>query len=69
MIVDKSLANLEVLWILRSGDTGRGRAEHRNILQFRFTHHNVRFRLSQRKPNKRIKRATVRLQSQVMFRV
>ena len=32
MIVDKALANLEVLWTLRGGDTGRRRAEHRSFL-------------------------------------
>ncbi len=41
MNVDKALANFEILWILRSGDTGRRMAEHRNILQLRFTHHRM----------------------------
>lgn len=41
MIVDKALANLEVFWILRGGDTGRGRVEHRNFLQLRYTHHKM----------------------------
>ena len=45
MIVDKALANFEVLRTLEGGDTGRGRVEHRNLLQLRFTHLNVRYRL------------------------
>ncbi len=45
MNVDKALANLEVLWISRSGDTGWRRVEHRNFLQLRFTHQSVRCRL------------------------
>ncbi len=39
MNVDKALANSLVYWTDGSGDTGRRRAEHRNILQLRFTHH------------------------------
>ena len=35
MNVDKALANCEFHWNLQSGDTGRRRAEHRNILQLR----------------------------------
>ena len=46
MNVDKALANLcDSTELRRGGDTGRRRVEHRNSLQLRFTHHNVRFRL------------------------
>ncbi len=46
MIVDNALANFcNSLELRRGGDTGKGMAEHRNILQLRFTHQNVRFRL------------------------
>ncbi|OLS20230.1 MAG: hypothetical protein ThorAB25_28580, partial [Candidatus Thorarchaeota archaeon AB_25] len=38
MNVDNALANYEVHWILRGGDTGRRGVEHRDILQLRFTH-------------------------------
>ncbi len=38
MNVDNALANCKFLWNLQSGDTGKRRAEHRNILQLRFTH-------------------------------
>ena len=48
MNVDEALANFEILKILRSGDTGRGRVEHRNHLQLRFTHQIVRFRSGDR---------------------
>ncbi len=41
MIVDNALANFKIFWILRSGDTGRRGAEHRSILQLRFTHHKI----------------------------
>ena len=45
MIADKALANFSIsLEIRRGGDTGRRRVEHRNFLQLRFTHQNVRFR-------------------------
>ena len=37
MIVDKALANLGIYWILRSGDTGRRRVEHRNFLKWMTT--------------------------------
>jgi hypothetical protein len=37
MNVDKALANCKFHKNLRSGDTGKGRVEHRNILQLRFT--------------------------------
>jgi hypothetical protein len=32
MSVDNALANLKVHWILRSGDTGKRRVEHRGFL-------------------------------------
>jgi len=39
MNVDKALANFcSSSELQRSGDTGRGRVEHRNFLQLRFTH-------------------------------
>ena len=38
MNVDKALANFVFQWIADSGDTGKGRVEHRNFLQLRFTH-------------------------------
>jgi len=42
MNVDKALANFCISSeIRRGGDTGRGTAEHRNILQLRFTHHKM----------------------------
>ncbi len=46
MNVDKALANFCISFKMRrGGDTGRRRVEHRNSLQLRFTHTNVRFRL------------------------
>jgi len=45
MNVDKAPANLRVSSEMRrGGDTGRRRVEHRNFLQLRFTHQNVRIR-------------------------
>ncbi len=44
MIADNAPANFKIFWILRSGDTGRGRVEHRNLLHLMFTHQIVRFR-------------------------
>jgi hypothetical protein len=41
MIVDNTLANFEVLWTPRGGDTGRRGVEHRNFLQLWFTHQDV----------------------------
>ena len=42
MIADKALADFcNSLELRRGGDTGRRRAEHRNILQLRFTHHKM----------------------------
>jgi hypothetical protein len=38
MIADNALANLEIHWILRGGDTGKRGAEHRGFLQLWFTH-------------------------------
>jgi hypothetical protein len=38
MIVDNALANLEILWNSRCGDTGRRGAEHRSFLRLRLTH-------------------------------
>ncbi len=38
MNVDKALANFKIFLILRSGDAGKRRVEHRNFLQLRFTH-------------------------------
>ncbi|OLS28487.1 MAG: hypothetical protein ThorAB25_18500 [Candidatus Thorarchaeota archaeon AB_25] len=32
MITDNALANFNILWILRGGDIGRIRAEHRSFL-------------------------------------
>ncbi len=32
MIVDNALANFEILWISRGGDTGKGGAEHRGFM-------------------------------------
>jgi hypothetical protein len=45
MIVDNALANFTFLRNVGSGDTGGRGAEHRNILQFWFTHQNVRIGL------------------------
>ncbi len=46
MIVDKALANFCISSeMLRGGDTGKRRVEHRNFLQLRFTHQSVRIRL------------------------
>ncbi len=46
MNVDKALANLCISSEMRrSGDTGRRGAEHRNILQLRFTHQSVKYGL------------------------
>ncbi len=45
MNVDKALADFKIFWILRSGDTGRRKVEHRNFLQLMFTHQSVRRRL------------------------
>ena len=46
MIVDKALANFcNSSELRRGGDTGWRRAEHRNSLQLRFTHHYVRYRV------------------------
>ena len=42
MIVNNTLANCGFLQALQGGDTGKRRAEHRNILQLRFTHQNCR---------------------------
>ncbi len=40
MNVDKALAKFSIFSkMLDGGDTGRRRAEHRNILQLRITHH------------------------------
>ncbi len=40
MNVDNALANFCISSEMRrSGDTGKRRAEHRNLLQLRFTHH------------------------------
>ena len=39
MTVDKDLANFAFLWDVESGDTGKGRVEHRSIIQLWFTHH------------------------------
>ncbi|MHA1138012.1 MAG: hypothetical protein ACTSSE_16145, partial [Candidatus Thorarchaeota archaeon] len=45
MNVDKALANFcNSSELRRGGDTGRRRVEHRNFLQLRFTHQNVRYR-------------------------
>jgi hypothetical protein len=33
MIVDNTLANLGIYWILRGGDTGKGGVEHRSFLE------------------------------------
>ena len=38
MIVDNALAYLETLWVLRGGDTGWGRVEHRSFMVLWFTH-------------------------------
>jgi hypothetical protein len=46
MIVDNAPANFTFHWNVESGDTGRRGAEHRNFLQFWFTHQIVKFRLS-----------------------
>ncbi len=43
MNVDKALAKFSIFKkMLDGGDTGRGRVEHRSILQLRFTHQNCR---------------------------
>ena len=61
MNVDKALANFCISSeIRRSGDTGKGRVEHRNFLQLRFTHQNVRFRLPFSKSYIRFQRALTR---------
>jgi hypothetical protein len=40
MNVDNALAKFSIfLKMLDGGDTGKGRVEHRSILQLRFTHH------------------------------
>jgi hypothetical protein len=39
MNVDRALANFAFPWIVKGGDTGRRRVEHRSFLQLRFTHH------------------------------
>jgi len=45
MNVDKASAKSSIfLKMLDGGDTGRRRAEHRNLLQLWFTHRNVRYR-------------------------
>ncbi len=44
MIADNAPANFKIQKILKSGDTGRGRVEHRNLLHLMFTHQIVRFR-------------------------
>lgn len=36
MMSDNALANLDISWISRGGDTGRRRAEHRGFLLLRF---------------------------------
>jgi hypothetical protein len=41
MIVDNALANCKFHKNLRSGDTGKGRVEHRSILRLWFTHHKM----------------------------
>jgi len=42
MIADNALANYcNSEELRRSGDTGKGRVEHRNFLQLRFTHHKM----------------------------
>ena len=42
MNVDKALANFcYSLELRRGGDTGKGRVEHRNFLQLRFTQHKM----------------------------
>ena len=33
MRTDKTLANFELLWSLKGGDTGRGRVEHRSFIK------------------------------------
>ncbi len=39
MIADKALAKFSIFSkMLNGGDTGKGRVEHRNIMQLRFTH-------------------------------
>jgi len=38
MIADNALANLDVLWISRGGNTGKIGAEHRGFLLLWFTH-------------------------------
>ena len=46
MNVDKAPTKSSIFSkMLDGGDTGRRRAEHRNILQLRFTHQSVGFRL------------------------
>ena len=46
MNVDNALAKFSIFSkMLDGGDTGKGRVEHRNFLQLRFTHHKVRPRL------------------------
>jgi hypothetical protein len=38
MNTDKAPANFNIPWILKGGDTGRGRVERMSFLQVRFTH-------------------------------
>jgi hypothetical protein len=41
MMTDNALANFTFLWIVGRGDTGKGGAEHRIILQVSVTHYNM----------------------------
>jgi len=59
MNVDKALAKFSIFEkMLDGGDTGRGRVEHRNFLQLRFTHQSVGFRLLCSLHNKFFERCT-----------
>ena len=48
MIVDNALANFDILWISRGGDTGKRGVERRSFMRLRFTHH---IKTSQKKYN------------------
>ncbi len=38
MMTDNALADLEIPWVSRGGDTGKRRAEHRSFLLLWFIH-------------------------------
>jgi hypothetical protein len=44
MITGNTSANSEIMWISKSGDTGRRGAEHRDFLKLWFAHNSARNR-------------------------